>query len=1772
MVARVIGWSAWLPGARGEQALRERLRSGEPSFERLPELRWSWEVFEPEMPPGHARCERGATLGEPEVDWRSLKLPPLSVARMHAMEKVALEVMASALRDAGVEPRSPMGERVRVYLAATTLGPDPRTDHGRRIRRHELARPVAEALRAHAPERAEEVSDYVDSLFNLLAPPVEPDSMMSSASILAGRICNLWDLRGGHVAIDGSTASSLAAIEAAMEDLADGACDVALVAAVSPMLTPSGMLALAHRGLLGADSPRPFAADSQGALLGEGAVALVLDRGAVERGAVPDARTRGWIEAVAGATLPRRGRRRLRDAVAHACSAAFELAGVPAEEAAFVASRASGMASVERDEGAALADVFGSAAREGGLPLACHAAIFGHLGPASGLAATLDALMALEAGSLHAPPLSPSALGGAAREDLPPGLRVGATDLALPPDARAGVSDAGLAGRAYHAVVSAPGAHPSPSQPPPSTGPRIEAADRPEPLAITGLGLVAPGADDVDAFWQNVLQRVESIGDLPASRWDVDSFIGASEELGAILKTRLAAPVKLPDPDPARFRLSPAALGEVDPAVLLSMVSAEQAIEDAGGVEGWSRSRVAVTAGQLSLRWAEAELEKRALFAGHVALVAQAMRESDFDEAQVQAVVGAARAAFSGPRYGGHALGARTSLECAAHVARFWGLTGPVLSVDAACASSMAAIERSARKLARREVDAAVAIGVAFNLLPEYYIVLSILGALSPRGAPPFHLGADGFVPGEGAAAVVLERLSDAQARGARVHAVIRGIGVSSDGAGLSIFAPNSEGEQRAIRRALALGGWSPREVDLVEAHGTGTRLGDETEIHSYAATYGDRDPTTPLTVGTVKSQVGHLSSAAGMVGIVKTALAVREGVLPPTLGEDPSPELMAGPLRLPAHARGWVMPEGKMRRAGVSAFGLGGINYHVLLEEAPTPAADRSERARGLPQARLPARDPLADRFEVELTSVSLGARTPRAPVAGHTVWILPDDGGLWRAVGAALEQRHARVVVLGSEPDAASPADGIVDLSTFGVRGPEGLHQRASEATRRALRTLRPVYERFTRARPAGAFYVAVTSLGGDLGLGGAGEGDLAGAALLGLAKGLKQELPASLCRGVDFDPHEDPETVAEVVVRELEDGNDQLEVAWAGRRLVPRLRRLPLGEDAPRRAVEPDDVVVVSGGGRGVVFECATALARLGARVVVTGRTPLPVADAPFLQLDDEAFEAFGREHMLARRREDPSASPRRLRAEIAALEKQRELHENLQRAVADDLPLEYAECDVTDRGAVDALLADVRARLGPITGLAHGAMVQWSTLASRKEPAKVDATLAVKGAALANLLDATREDPLKIVLGFGSGAGRFGNRGQADYCAANALMAAMIASAGRVDRRGARFVTVDWTAWDSVGAAVEDPDLKELLRSTGITSISVEEGLYWFLREWTAGASSEVVVFEERMLHDWPFLGRQAEHDESGALEVDDLGRPLVEGAWPLVDQVLEREPGRVVIERRLEAERDAFIEQHRLHGVPILPATFGCELLAEVAALCVPGMEVEAAYDVRIQTPAKLFRERPLVLRARAVVEADGAQDALVRSESRSRLTLHGRHLEERVHHAARFRLRLRGSAVVEPRVIEELEGTAKARSFFHMARAPVTLGPLYSRGEWIQVRDRVIVGRIRAPRQRDVSDRTSFPLFQVDPLMMDTAFQIAANWDGLGQGCVSIPYGLERLRMGRPRRRGEGARVRAEVTRVDDPDVYYDIDVASDDGELLMEIRGLHLRRITEGE
>ena len=1734
----IVGIGCRIPGAHGAAALRARAQAATAPFAPLPLDRFDPEVFADELPPGSARELRGAILEDFDVDWRALKMPPLQLERMHRMEKLALGTMSEALEDAGIRLGSGPFERGHIFVAASTLAPDPGTDHGRRIRRFELQAPVSEAIAARLPAEQADIDELVANLFNLAAPPIDPDSMLTSASLIAGRISHLFDFRGGHAAIDAGFSSSLAAIERAVAALATDACDLALVAALSPLLTPSALLAFAHRGQLAAAAPRPFAADGEGTLLGEGCLALVLRRAAE----VGRTRVYACIDGVASVTPPPAGdAAAIAGATQQAAGAALEAAACAPGDIAFVESRAAGIAAADGAEAAGLAAALGRG--DGELPLGSTVAQFGFLQAASGMLALAHAALRLAEAT-------------------------GPT--------RAGVSDVGLGAPAYHAVLSSPA----------TTLPRVRPRSPrwEDGVALVGCGLIVPRANDVADFWRNVIGNVDALGDLPRARWDMDKLIGASQDFGAVLKTRLAGVVTMPPFDPTRYRLAPASASALDPSVILALAATEQALADARYRQGaWDPRRVQVLFGQLPLRAIEMEAEKRVLFAAHLHLVAGALREAGVPAPDAAGVVAHARAAFDrqSARFSAETLHAFSGATTPLTVAGAWGFSGPAYSIDAACASSLAALRMGAESLLCGESDVVIAGGVAANLLPEYYIALSMLGFLSPDGAPPFDAGSDGFVPAEGAGVVVLKRLGDAVAARDRIYAVVRGVGCSSDGKGPAVYAPSTDGQQRAIRRALELAQLEPDAIDLLEAHGAGTKLGDRTELESYAAVYGARDGARPLSVGTVKSHIGHLSSAAGIVGVVKAALALEHKLLPPTAEARPGPELPLGgsaSLELATAARAWVAPAGGVRRAAVSAFGLGGVNYHVLLEEHADAADGRRAAAAPEHPAKLPARGTFADRFVVELQPVSLPARAPRLSLGHKRAVVVADARGRAGALAERLRARGAAVTVVGAADAIGADVDVLVDCSLFGVDGtlveaaPAAVAARLDEHARSAFARVQAVYPRFADARPLEVAYVAVTALGGGLGVLDADGGDLLGASLLGLAKGLKQELPHVVAKAIDFDPEEAPDTIADVVVRELEDGNDRMEVGWMGRRMAVNLRRESFSADAPVvRTLGADDVFVFSGGGRGVGFECACALARLGARVVVTGRTPRPEAALPWLALDDDRFDAFRRDELVRQRAADPKLTPARFGERFAAVERQRELHRNLARAEEQQLPLSYEACDITDPAEVAAMIDRVRRRHGRIDGVAHAAMVEWSRSLPRKSPELIRRTLATKALGLVNLLEATRPDRLRLFVCFGSGAGRFGNRGQVDYSAANALMAALLPARARRLPHPPEVVTIDWTAWQGVGAAAANPDIAALVKATGVTSIRPEEGVYWFLSELALGRATETVIFEERMLHEWPFLGARAEGAGERAVELDDRGVPLVPGQWPLVDFVLERRRGRVRFERRLDLGRDVFLDQHRLHGTPIVPATFGVEIMAEAAALSSPGWRVDGAEEIRIGVPVKLFREAPLLIRASARVVEERAEARVVLVETRSHLFLKGRALQERLHHSGRFLLR-RGPVAPTKVTLPEPEGVLHARSFFHLAKDPVSLGPLYCRAESIEVLDHEVLGMVRAPRQREAIRDTTYPCFVAAPLLVDAAFQIAANWDGHKNRVVSIPLGVGALTLGRARRRSENARVHARVVRVADPDVFYDLTIAAEDGDLLLEIRGLQLRRIAHLE
>jgi len=262
-------------------------------------------------------------------------------------------------------------------------------------------------------------------------------------------------------------------------------------------------------------------------------------------------------------------------------------------------------------------------------------------------------------------------------------------------------------------------------------------------------------------------------------------------------------------------------------------------------------------------------------------------------------------------------------------VANVFNFTGPNFVTDAACASSLAAIQAACQGLLEEKYDAVLTGGIDRHMGPETYVKFSKIGALSADGSRPYADGADGFVMGEGAVVFLLKRLEDAERCGDKIYAVIRGIGSSSDGKGKGITAPNPLGQQLAISRGWQDAQINPELVGLIEGHGTSTKVGDVAEVNSLNAIFGPLGlKNSSIVLGSVKSNIGHLKSAAGAAGLLKTVLALYNKTLPPTVNfERPNPNIDFAhlPFRVLNSAQEWEVKKDNYRLAGVSAFGFGG-------------------------------------------------------------------------------------------------------------------------------------------------------------------------------------------------------------------------------------------------------------------------------------------------------------------------------------------------------------------------------------------------------------------------------------------------------------------------------------------------------------------------------------------------------------------------------------------------------------------------------------------------------------------------------------------------------------------------------------------------------------------------------------------------------------------------------------------------------------------------------
>ncbi|TYB38424.1 type I polyketide synthase [Actinomadura chibensis] len=469
-----------------------------------------------------------------------------------------------------------------------------------------------------------------------------------------------------------------------------------------------------------------------------------------------------------------------------------------------------------------------------------------------------------------------------------------------------------------------------------------------EPIAIVGAGAVFPGAGSAAELWRNVLAGVDAITDVPAGRWDPalyydpDAYDRAPEsdrfycKRGGFVDEHATV-------DPARLGITPAAVPGMEPDQLLALRAAAAAIADAGGDERLpDRSGIGVVVGRGGyITPGVARCDQRVSVSHQVAgVLAELVPE--LGSGRLEEI----RRAFR-DRLGPDGPDAPAGLVpsfAASRIANRFDLRGPAYTLDAACASSLLAVEHAVRALRGGQADAMLAGAVHHAHHVTVWSVFSRLRALSPSGTiRPFDRSADGTLLAEGTGIVLLKRLSDAERAGDRIHAVIVGVGSSSDGRATSIMSPLVDGQVLAVERAWRDAGLDPAEpgaVGLVEAHGTATPAGDEAELATLRRVFGAAGP--PIGLGTVKSMIGHAMPAAGIAGLIKAAYALRDGVLPPTLHvDDPHPALADGRLRPVREAAEWERGPGP-RRAVVDAFGFGGANAHVVLEEPPSCRARR--------------------------------------------------------------------------------------------------------------------------------------------------------------------------------------------------------------------------------------------------------------------------------------------------------------------------------------------------------------------------------------------------------------------------------------------------------------------------------------------------------------------------------------------------------------------------------------------------------------------------------------------------------------------------------------------------------------------------------------------------------------------------------------------------------------------------------------------------------------
>lgn len=544
---------------------------------------------------------------------------------------------------------------------------------------------------------------------------------------------------------------------------------------------------------------------------------------------------------------------------------------------------------------------------------------------------------------------------------------------------------------------------------------KLEAAQS-EPIAIIGMGCRFPGgADDLESFWALLRDGIDAISEVPADRWSIDEFYDTNPDALGKTSTRYGGFLRDVDRFDARFfRISPREAISMDPQQRLLLEVSWSALEHAAiDPTSLAGSATGVFVGLTTLDYAKV------------------IYRDDVTKLDTYSATGNVANVASG------------------RLSYFYGLRGPSLTVDTACSSSLVAIHLACQSLRSGESTTALAAGVNLMLAPDNTIAVSRAHMLSPDGrCKTFDRSANGYARSEGCGVIVLKRLSQAEADGDRIVAVIRGSAVRQDGARSGLTVPNGPAQEHVIRAGLDAARVKPKDVAYIEAHGTGTSLGDPIEAEAIGNVFREHRPASrPLVIGALKTNLGHMESAAGVGGVIKTAMSLERGEIPQHLHlEHVHPDIAFGdiPAVVPTRHQNW--PAGYASRiAGVSSFGSSGTVAHVVLEQPPvrsteSVAADTRPQLLPISAATSRALVEMISRYRAHLqtsadrfSDISFTAAVGRAHLP-HRIAIVATDR---ESAIAALESHAAssrtanRSITLSSASDPSIEADVIRHLS---------------------------------------------------------------------------------------------------------------------------------------------------------------------------------------------------------------------------------------------------------------------------------------------------------------------------------------------------------------------------------------------------------------------------------------------------------------------------------------------------------------------------------------------------------------------------------------------------------------------------------------------------------------------------------------------------------------------------------------------------------------------